>query len=108
MKCILPRRTFLQAAAAGIGSVTLRSSRLTLADEKAKAPRNPTRFQVACMTLPYSQYPLMRALRGVQGAGYKFVAWGTTHKEDGELKGVPVMPPNADPAMWGTVEEPEI
>ena len=40
-----------------------------------------TRFQVACMTLPYAQFPLERALKGIAGAGYKFVAWGTTHKE---------------------------
>jgi sugar phosphate isomerase/epimerase len=55
----------------------------------------PTEFQIACMTLPYSQYPLERALSGIQSAGYKFVAWGTTHKEAGEAKGAPVMPADA-------------
>jgi sugar phosphate isomerase/epimerase len=35
------------------------------------------------MTLPYSQFPLERALRGIKAAGYKYVAWGTTHKEAG-------------------------
>ena len=49
------------------------------------------------MTLPYSQYPLARALSGLKSAGYKFVAWGTSHKEAGEAKGVPVMPADASP-----------
>jgi sugar phosphate isomerase/epimerase len=44
--------------------------------------RGPTRFQVACITLPYSRFPLERALRGIKSAGYQFVAWGTTHVED--------------------------
>ncbi|MBL8220904.1 MAG: TIM barrel protein [Bryobacterales bacterium] len=39
-----------------------------------------TRFQVACMTLPYSPYPLERALTGIAGAGYKYVAWGVNHR----------------------------
>src|SRR5262249_39076193 len=49
----------------------------------------PTRFQIACMTLPYSQLPLQRALTGLRDAGYTHVAWGTTHLEDG--KRVPVV-----------------
>ncbi|MBL8178567.1 MAG: TIM barrel protein [Bryobacterales bacterium] len=40
-----------------------------------------TRFQVACMTLPYSAFPLQRALTGIAGAGYKYVAWGVNHRE---------------------------
>lgn len=48
------------------------------------------------MTLPYSQFPLERALKGIQSAGYRFVAWGTTHKEDGG-KPVPVLAPDAPP-----------
>jgi sugar phosphate isomerase/epimerase len=35
------------------------------------------------MTLPYSQFPLQRALGGIKSAGYRFVAWGTTHREAG-------------------------
>ena len=31
------------------------------------------------MTLPYSRFPLERALSGIKGAGYQYVAWGTTH-----------------------------
>jgi sugar phosphate isomerase/epimerase len=56
-----------------------------------------TNFQVACMTLPYGQYPLERALQGIKRAGYKYVAWGTTHKEEGEAKPVPVMAADASP-----------
>ena len=90
MSDALRRRTFLKAAVIGLGAVTLSSPlRLLAAEEKAAEKKQPTRFQIACMTLPYSQYPLARALSGIQGAGYKFVAWGTTHKEAGEDEGRP-------------------
>jgi sugar phosphate isomerase/epimerase len=59
------------------------------------AQPNPTKFQIACMTLPYSRFPLARALKGIAGAGYKYVAWGTSHKEDG--KDVPVLARDASP-----------
>jgi sugar phosphate isomerase/epimerase len=64
----------------------------------AQEQRQKTKFQIACMTLPYSQYPLERALSGLKEAGYRYVAWGTTHKEAGESRGVPVMPADAPPA----------
>jgi sugar phosphate isomerase/epimerase len=58
--------------------------------------RKPTKFQVACMTLPYSAFPLERALAGIKAAGYVYVAWGTAHREaDGKM--VPVMPGDAPP-----------
>jgi len=62
----------------------------------AQARPAPTKFQIACMTLPYSRFPLVRALEGIRGAGYRFVAWGTTHREDG--KDVPVVAKDASPA----------
>ena len=40
----------------------------------------PTKFQLGCMTLPYSAFPLERALQGIKSAGYDYVAWGTTHQ----------------------------
>jgi sugar phosphate isomerase/epimerase len=40
----------------------------------------PTVFQLACMTLPYSPFPLERALTGIKAAGYQYVAWGVTHR----------------------------
>jgi len=39
----------------------------------------PTRFQLACMTLPYTPFPFLRALEGIRAAGYRHVAWGSTH-----------------------------
>lgn len=80
------RRTFL--AAATVGTAGLRPG---LAQEK-----KPTRFQIACMTLPYSAFPLARALKGIKAAGYTHVAWGVTHREGG--KDVPVVAPDAPPA----------
>ena len=44
------------------------------------AAAGPTRFQLACMTLPYAAFPLERALTGIRNAGYEYVAWGTTHQ----------------------------
>lgn len=58
--------------------------------------KKKTAFQIACMTLPYSRFPLRRALSGIKSAGYRFVAWGTTHQAtDGKTS--PVMPADAPP-----------
>ena len=57
----------------------------------------PTEFQIACMTLPYSAFPLKRALDGIKSAGYRFVAWGTTHQETADGERIPVMPTDAPP-----------
>jgi sugar phosphate isomerase/epimerase len=80
------RRTFLQTSAAALAL-----PHFTFADEK----KAPTKFQIACMTLPYSRFPLERALKGIKGAGYDYVAWGTTHREDG--KDMPVVAKDAPP-----------
>ncbi len=48
----------------------------------------PTRFHIACMTLPYAAFPLERALAGIARAGYRYVAWGVNHRDFGPL---PVM-----------------
>jgi sugar phosphate isomerase/epimerase len=53
----------------------------------------PTRFQLACMTLPYSTHPLERALTGIQAAGYEYVAWGVQHEKKPLLD---VMAPEAE------------
>jgi sugar phosphate isomerase/epimerase len=56
-----------------------------------------TNFQIACMTLPYAQFPLDRALQGIARAGFRFVTWGTTHIEaSGERR--PVLAVDAPPA----------
>ncbi|MEX2137845.1 MAG: sugar phosphate isomerase/epimerase [Pirellulales bacterium] len=96
------RRSLLKTAGAGLVAMTLNGR--ARAQERSGEPRadksdqKPTQFQIACMTLPYSQYPLQRALAGIKEAGYKYVAWGTTHREAGEGKPVPVMPPDASRA----------
>ena len=84
----MDRRTFL-AAAATAATGGLRPPLATAEVSK------PTRFQIACMTLPYSRFPLARALHGIKAAGYKYITWGTTHKEDG--KDVPVLAKDALP-----------
>jgi sugar phosphate isomerase/epimerase len=86
----MDRRTMLRATAAGAASLALGSA------GGAAEKKGPTRFQIACMTLPYSQFPLERALSGIKAAGYRYVAWGTTHKE-GSGKPVPVLAGDAPP-----------
>jgi sugar phosphate isomerase/epimerase len=63
----------------------------------AQAQQGPTKFQLACMTLPYSPYPLERALTGIKASGYDYVAWGTTHLDSSGGK-KPVMAVDA-PAL---------
>ena len=38
-------------------------------------------FQIACMTLPYAEFSFERSLEGIRSAGYRYVAWGTRHRE---------------------------
>jgi len=90
----LSRRSFLGWGAAGLAGLALGREPAPAAAQEPDA--RPVQFQIACMTLPYSQFPLQRALSGIKTAGYKYVAWGTSHKEDGG-KPVPVMPPDAPP-----------
>lgn len=104
------RRLFLQLGALGLAGVVQGSgswcnsalrgddkiANQTPREGQASAKNQPTDFQIACMTLPYSQFPLERALSGIKAAGYRFVAWGTTHKESGG-KSIPVIAPDAAP-----------
>jgi sugar phosphate isomerase/epimerase len=92
------RRSLLAGAVAGFCAAPAVPHLLAQDEAKGdKPPRaKPTEFQIACMTLPYSQFPLARALEGIKQAGYRFVAWGTTHKEAGD-QNVPVMAPDAQP-----------
>ncbi len=87
MPSTVDRRHFLGLSATALPS-------LALARSFAAEPQRKTDFQIACMTLPWSQFPLQRALTGIQSAGYRHLAWGTTHKEDGG-KPVPVLAPDA-------------
>jgi len=66
----------------------------------AKPTKPATKFIHACMTLPYGQFPLMRALAGIKSAGYEHVAWGVQHKDsDGSSRDV--MAVDAPPARAG-------
>jgi len=60
------------------------------------APKK-TDFQLACMTLPYASVPLKRALTGIKSAGFRYVAWGTTHQETPGGEPIPVMPADDAP-----------
>src|SRR5438067_1845344 len=90
----IDRRLFLRAGAGGLAG--LGAAR---AADKPGDAKKPTRFQVACMTLTDSAFPLARALAGIKAAGYRYVAWGTTHAESaGGKKRVPVLAGDAAPA----------
>lgn len=99
------RRSFLakSAAAASItASMGLLSRGVPVFPAEPLIARKPTVFQHACMTLPYSGFPLQRALEGIKSAGYRFVAWGVNHREaNGEQ--VPVMPEDATPEKAKTL-----
>src|SRR5947209_886366 len=104
----LNRRSFLKLGTAGLtlSSGLFGASLSTQKERKedkgtGKRPKGApggqaTRFLLACMTLPYHDFPLERALTGIKAAGFDYVTWGTSHKEDGG-KEVPVVAPDADP-----------
>lgn len=88
-----PRRCFVKCAATAFVAMRLRQSH---GCPNNGEDRKPTLFQHACMTLPYSNFPLERALTGIQSAGFRYVAWGVNHREaNGEQ--VPVMAEDAPP-----------
>jgi len=76
-KSLVSRRQCIRTAVAAVGAAVTGT-----AGGVASTPpeSSPTRFQVACMTLPYAPFSLERALRGIASAGYRYVAWGTTHE----------------------------
>lgn len=81
---MISRRTFLGTAM------------LTPALSQTSSSPPFTRFQLACMTLPYSAFPLERALSGIKNAGYQYVAWGVNHR-DAAGKSTPAMAIDAPP-----------
>ncbi len=88
----LDRRQFMQQATLGLAAVGN-----SVAKALAQDAKQPTRFQIACMTLPYANFSWQRALSGIRGAGFRFVAWGTSHQEEGQR--VPVLAADAPPAQ---------
>lgn len=93
---LFTRRGFLGTSLAALASAQQASAVLQAAEPKAES-RQPTKFQHACMTLPYSNFPLERALAGIHAAGFKHVAWGVRHRESSGQQ-VPVMAEDAPPA----------
>ncbi len=88
----ITRRNFIATSAVALTVTTMPTTSEAAAVQPEKK-NDPTRFQIACMTLPYSQFPLQRALTGLRNAGYAHVAWGTSHMEEG--KRVPVIAADA-------------
>jgi sugar phosphate isomerase/epimerase len=88
------RRLFLQAGTAG-----LLASRRVASEEKPPEKKKPTKFQIACMTLPYAHLSFERALKGLKSAGYRYVALYNSHAEAaGSKKRVPVIANDSPPA----------
>ena len=86
----------LQIASEGFAGAALVGGLSTVAAADPQQ-RKQTKFQIACMTLPYSRFPLQRALTGIKSAGYDFVAWGTSHQETADGKRIPVLAADASP-----------
>src|SRR5882724_3785347 len=78
-------------------SFLLASGAFSMAAVAQAAPSKPTNFQIACMTLPYAQFPLERALEGIARAGFRFVVWASTHAESPGAR-TPTLALNAPPA----------
>ena len=93
----LHRRAWMGITATGLAGMTTVafSPRQGPGTEPTSARGKPTRFQIACMTLPYSRFTLDRALTGIKAAGFQYIAWGTTHNEGG--KSIPVIAAEASP-----------
>lgn len=70
----------------------------------AEVTQTPTEFQLACMTYVYRDFPLQRALEGIAKSGYRYVAWGTEHREENG-KRVPVMAPDAPASVAGKLAQ---
>lgn len=87
------RRAFLRNVSATLCTLAMARN---LSASAAREVKRPTRFQIACMTLPYSRFPLKRALEGIAASKFQYVAWGTRHvAASGER--VPVLDLNAKP-----------
>jgi sugar phosphate isomerase/epimerase len=105
---MINRRSFLKLGTAGLTlSPSIFGASLPAQTEskeekgtgkRPKGTADATRFILACMTLPYHDFLLERALTGIKAAGFEYVTWGTSHKEDGG-KEIPVVAPDADPKV---------
>ncbi|MGV3484195.1 MAG: sugar phosphate isomerase/epimerase family protein [Planctomycetaceae bacterium] len=93
-RCSLSRRHVLLTTMGGVAAAGLAGLKpVSLFGDEPHSRR--TEFQIACMTLPYSAFPLQRALSGIHAAGFRFVAWGTTHQDSPGGERIPVLSPDA-------------
>ena len=53
---------------------------------RAMPSANPTRFQIGCLTLPYANFSLDRALEGIVRSGCKYLGFGTRHQQKAILE----------------------
>lgn len=102
----LDRRAFLKQSVltagilAAVPAVVGPTSAHAQAAKATRPSKPPTKFIHACMTLPYAQFPLVRALSGIKAAGYDHVAWGIQHLgSDGQSR--ELMPVDASPDQAG-------
>lgn len=84
------RRDVLRALAGAAAATGVLGAGLASAAPESDL-RRPTEFQIACMTLPYSRFPFRRALTGIKGAGFDFIAWGVSHQEPERSERTPVL-----------------
>ena len=92
MAGLLDRRTFLQGSAAlAAASVSARAA--------AQPPggRQLTQFQIACMTLPYSRFPLRAGPDGHPGRPAIGTSPGARRHTRGGRQAVPVLAADAPP-----------
>lgn len=55
----------------------IQAATLAARSAAAQAPgAESTKFQIACKTNPYYPFSFERAIEGIAGAGFKFIAWG--------------------------------
>jgi sugar phosphate isomerase/epimerase len=77
---IVDRRSLLRLSAGAFAALGMAGQAFGRRD-KPEAKGKPTKFQIACMTLPYAAFPFERALTGLKDAGYRYVALGHSHLE---------------------------
>jgi sugar phosphate isomerase/epimerase len=98
---LITRRSMLRVTSSAFAGSLLglgfQKNCLAIAEQTESKTRQRTEFQLACMTLPYAQFPLLRALKGIKSAGYEFVAWGTSHLETTNGQQTPIMSADAAP-----------
>lgn len=100
----LSRRRFIQAGSVSAAAAIAIQGRAIAVETPVNKSDKATEFIHACMTLPYSNFSLERALQGIHKAGYQHVAWGVNHRDD-QAREVPVMKEDAPPSEAKTLAQ---